>query len=94
MSFGSTPIGEIHETSLTVLRAHCHVRKFFVFTFTLNLVGIAIAASGHWPYARQYTSALILGNIHVSVLVRNELFGRFLYLLINTVFAKVRHTHL
>jgi len=64
-------------------------RKFFVFTLTLNLVGIALAASGHWPYAVKYTSALILGNIHVSVLVRNEIFGRFLYMAVNLLFAKV-----
>ena len=69
---------------------HVAFRKFFVFTFSLNIIGIALAASGHWPYAVNYTSALILGNIHVAVLVRNELFGRFLYLVVNTLFAKAR----
>lgn len=69
--------------------SNAHHRKFFVFTLTINLTGIVLAASGHWPYAVRYMSALILGNIHVSVLVRNELFGRFLYLVVNTLFAKV-----
>lgn len=68
--------------------------KFFVLTITLNMIGLIFAASGHWPYARRYTGALILGNFHVSVLMRNELFGRFLYLFVNTCFAKVRDTHL
>lgn len=60
-----------------------------MFIFTLNLVGIVLTATGHWPYAKRYTSALVLGNIHVAVLVRNELFGRLLYLVVNTLFAKV-----
>lgn len=40
-------------------------------------------------YPRNYTGAFILGNLLSAILVRNELFGRFLYLLVNTLFAKV-----
>jgi hypothetical protein len=64
-------------------------RKFFTFVMTLNLVGVILAATGHWPYARKYTGALVLGNLYAAILMRNELFGRFLYLFVNTCFAKV-----
>jgi hypothetical protein len=56
---------------------------------TLNLIGVLLAASGRWNYARTHTGALVLGNLHMAILMRNELFGRFLYLLVNTLFAKV-----
>jgi hypothetical protein len=74
----------IYDTWLTLVCS-----KFFVFICVLNLVGVVLAASGHWPYAVRYTGALILGNFHISVLVRNEIFGRFLYLFVNSCFAKV-----
>ena len=45
--------------------------------------------SGAWTYPRRYTSALVLGNLLTAILVRNELFGRCLYLFVNTSFAKV-----
>lgn len=64
-------------------------RKFFTFVMTLNLTGVVLAATGHFPYARKYTGALVLGNLYAAILVRNELFGRFLYLIVNTLFAKV-----
>lgn len=64
-------------------------RKFFTFVMTLNLIGVVLAATGHFPYARKYTGALVLGNLYAAILVRNELFGRFLYLIVNTFFAKV-----
>ncbi|GJJ08479.1 hypothetical protein Clacol_002697 [Clathrus columnatus] len=63
-------------------------RKFFTFVMTLNLTGVVLAATGHFPYARKYTGALVLGNLYAAILVRNELFGRFLYLIVNTLFAK------
>ncbi|KAL0072705.1 hypothetical protein AAF712_000468 [Marasmius tenuissimus] len=63
-------------------------RKFFVLVMTLNIVGLVLAAADVWQYARQYTGAFVLGNLLVAILVRNELFGRLLYLIINTLFAK------
>ncbi|KAI9508486.1 hypothetical protein F5148DRAFT_1275717 [Russula earlei] len=63
-------------------------RKLFTFVVTLNFVGIILAASGHFPYAETWTSAMALGNLNFAVLMRNELFGRFLYLFVNTCFAK------
>ena len=59
----------------------------------MNGIGLLLAALDIWTYPRHYTGAFVLGNLLVAILVRNELFGRFLYLLVNTLFAKVR-THL
>ena len=56
---------------------------------TLNTVGLVFAASGHFSYAERWTSAMALGNLNVAILVRNELFGRFLYWFVNACFAKV-----
>ncbi|KAG5647106.1 hypothetical protein DXG03_001477 [Asterophora parasitica] len=64
-------------------------RKFFAFVMTVNLVGIILAATGKWQYPRHYTGACVLGNLLTAILMRNELFGRFLYLTVNTLFAKV-----
>ncbi len=64
-------------------------RKLFTFVFSLNMIGIGMAASGHFPYAEKYTGAMALGNLNFAILMRNELFGRFLYLFVNTCFAKV-----
>jgi len=33
---------------------------------------------------------MVLGNLLVAILMRNELFGRLLYLIVNTCFTKVR----
>lgn len=63
-------------------------RKFFTLVMTLNLVGILLAALNVWAYARKYTGALVLGNLFTAILIRNELFGRFLYFTVNTLFAK------
>jgi hypothetical protein len=56
---------------------------------TLNLIGLLLAATGTWQYPRRYTGAFVLGNLQCAILMRNELFGRFLYLVVNTLFAKV-----
>jgi hypothetical protein len=61
-------------------------------TITLNFIGLLLAATNIWTYPRQYTGACVLGNLLVAILVRNELFGRLLYLIINKLFAKVEFT--
>jgi hypothetical protein len=66
------------------------IRKFFTFIALLNLAGLIVAIMDVWPYPRNYTDALVLGNLLTAILVRNELFGRLLYLLVNNLFAKVR----
>lgn len=63
-------------------------RKFFIVAMTLNLVGLFLTIAGVWDYPRRYTGALVLGNLQAAILVRNELFGRFLFLTVNTLFAK------
>ncbi|KAF8874628.1 hypothetical protein CPB84DRAFT_1853534 [Gymnopilus junonius] len=63
-------------------------RKFFTFTFGINMIGLALAASGHWPYAVKYDGALVVANFNFAILMRNEVFGRILYWFVNTLFAK------
>ncbi|KAF5380557.1 hypothetical protein D9615_004706 [Tricholomella constricta] len=63
-------------------------RKFFTFVMCINFIGIVLAAAGKWQYPRHYTGACVLGNLLTAILMRNELFGRFLYLTVNTLFAK------
>ncbi|KAJ3513424.1 hypothetical protein NLJ89_g2954 [Agrocybe chaxingu] len=63
-------------------------RKFFALVMAINLTGIALAIAGVWSYPRKYTGALVLGNLLTAILMRNELFGRLLYLIVNTCFAK------
>lgn len=64
-------------------------RKLFVFTVTLNMIGLGLAAGGVWQYGLRYNGGIALANINVAILVRNEIFGRLLYLFVNTFFAKV-----
>ncbi|KAG2367607.1 hypothetical protein BDR07DRAFT_1326360 [Suillus spraguei] len=63
-------------------------RRFFTVVFIVNFIGIGFAIAGKWPYAAKYPGALVIGNLNVAVLVRNEIFERFLYLFVNTFFAK------
>jgi hypothetical protein len=55
-------------------------RKFFTFVTVLNLAGIIMAALGRFPYAENHLGALVLGNLLTAILMRNELWMRFLYL--------------
>jgi len=64
-------------------------RKFFVFTLCFNMIGLGLAASGHFPYAVNYAGSIAIANFNFSILMRNEVFGRLLYLFFNTLFAKV-----
>ncbi|KAF9642277.1 hypothetical protein BDM02DRAFT_3068807, partial [Thelephora ganbajun] len=63
-------------------------RKFFTFVVTMNGIGLVLAIFDVWRYPRRYTGALVLGNLLVAILMRNELFCRLLYLIVNTCFAK------
>ena len=56
-------------------------KRFFVLVVSLNLVGIVLAALGRFTYAENHLGALVLGNLLCAILMRNELFVRFLYLL-------------
>lgn len=50
---------------------------------------LLLAALNVWTYPRHYTGAFILGNLLFAILMRNELFGRTLYAVVNFLFAKV-----
>ena len=65
-------------------------RRLFTIAMIFNVVTITITATGDFPYAHRHLGAFVLGNLTASILVRNEIFGRILYLLVNTLFAKVR----
>jgi hypothetical protein len=54
-------------------------RKFFLLVTALNLAGIILACLDRFPYATSHSGALVLGNLLMAVLMRNELFLRFLY---------------
>lgn len=55
-------------------------RRFFTFITLLNLAGIIMAALGRFPYAENHLGALVLGNLLCAVMMRNELWMRFLYM--------------
>jgi hypothetical protein len=54
-------------------------RKFFTFITLLNLTGMIMAALDRFPYAEKHLGALVLGNLLSAILMRSELFLRFLY---------------
>ena len=56
-------------------------RRFFTFVTLLNLTGIIMAALNRFPYAENHLGALVLGNLLVAILMRNELFLRVLYII-------------
>ncbi|KAL6705995.1 hypothetical protein ACN47E_006097 [Coniothyrium glycines] len=55
-------------------------RKLFAIVTLLNLTGIIMAALSRFSYAENHLGALVLGNLLFAVLMRNELFIRFLYI--------------
>jgi hypothetical protein len=63
-------------------------RKFYITIVAINLTGLLLAATGKWQYPRRYTGAFVLGNLLTAIIMRNELFGRCLYWVVNTCFAK------
>ncbi|KAF4975878.1 hypothetical protein FZEAL_7390, partial [Fusarium zealandicum] len=57
-------------------------RKFFIFSTSLNLAGLIMAGFGRFPYAVEHSGAMVLGNLLCAVMMRNELFLRFLYTIV------------
>ncbi|CAE6420116.1 unnamed protein product [Rhizoctonia solani] len=66
-------------------------RKFWIFIVSLELAGMIAAGLGKFPYAHDNAGGVVIGNILAGVVVRNELFGRLLYVIVNTLFAKPSH---
>ena len=71
------------------MRLIINLSKFFTLVVLLNLVAVLLAASNRWSYARHHAGDFVLGNLQLAILVRNELFGRFVYVVVTTLFAKV-----
>ncbi|KDQ59517.1 hypothetical protein JAAARDRAFT_174886 [Jaapia argillacea MUCL 33604] len=63
-------------------------RKLFTFVVTLNAIALGLTIGGLWQYPVRHPGALIVGNITFGVMMRNELFGRILYLAVNILFSK------
>lgn len=61
----------------------------FTIVVIFNIIAISLTAADVWDYPKQYIGGMVLGNLTASILVRNELFGRLLYLVVNKLFAKV-----
>jgi hypothetical protein len=79
---------ESFNTTILTLVLDC--RKFFTVVVTFNGVCIVLAALGRFPYAENNNGAFILGNLLMAVMMRNELFLRGVFWVVNTCLAKVR----
>ncbi|KAJ3536261.1 hypothetical protein NM688_g6862 [Phlebia brevispora] len=63
-------------------------RMMFTFVFSLNMVGVVVACTHHFPYADKHFAALALGNILAAVACRNEFFLRYLFWVVVKLFQK------
>ena len=61
-------------------------RKLFILVVSINITGILYAVIRKRGHPRE---SYILGNLLMSILMRSELSGRVLHLIVNTCFAKV-----
>lgn len=86
---GHVPVSRFTFIGLGVIIRLINRRKLYVLVVSINVTALALAIAGSWQYPRQKAGLLVLLNLLVAIITRNELFGRFLYLVVNTVFAKV-----
>jgi len=63
-------------------------RQLFTFCLTLNLVGILLASTDHFPYGKRHGPAITLGNIVACCAVRNEAFLRVVFYVLVKIFQK------
>ncbi|KAH9309500.1 hypothetical protein KI387_037411 [Taxus chinensis] len=54
-------------------------KRLFLVCFSLNLIGLILAAAGHFPYAKREAALFSVGNILALVLCRNEAFLRCVF---------------
>lgn len=54
-------------------------RTLFIFVTLFNLAAIIMSACGRFFYAENHLGSLVLGNLLCAILMRNEVFLRFLY---------------
>ncbi|XP_072150334.1 adenylate-forming reductase 06235 isoform X2 [Setaria viridis] len=63
-------------------------KRLFVLCFALNAVGLALAATGHFPYARGHAAVFAMGNILALTLCRSEAVLRAVFWLAVALFGR------
>ncbi|XP_017614980.1 LOW QUALITY PROTEIN: adenylate-forming reductase 03009 [Gossypium arboreum] len=63
-------------------------KRLFVVCFTLNIIGLVLAAAGHFPYARNRAALFSIANILALTLSRSEAFLRVVFWLAVKVLGK------
>lgn len=54
-------------------------KRLYLTAIVLNVIGVTLAATNHFPYAKSQAVVFAVGNIMMTVLVRNEVFLRGVY---------------
>ncbi|CDO96756.1 unnamed protein product [Coffea canephora] len=62
-------------------------KRLFVVCLTLNITGLVLAATGHFPYARNKAALFSIANIFALTLCRSEAFLRIVFWLVVKVFG-------
>lgn len=57
-------------------------KRLFAICLTLNIIALVLAATGHFPYARNKPALFSIGNILALTLSRNEIFLRGVFWLV------------
>ncbi|KAJ1284300.1 hypothetical protein BS78_03G193800 [Paspalum vaginatum] len=63
-------------------------KRLFVLCVVLNAVGLALAATGHFPYAREHAAVFAMGNILALTLCRSEAVLRVVFWLAVALFGR------
>ncbi|KAJ4703617.1 Transmembrane protein [Melia azedarach] len=63
-------------------------KRLFVVCLTLNIVGLVLAATGHFPYARNRAGLFSIANIFALVLCRSEAFLRVVFWLVVKILGR------
>jgi len=63
-------------------------KRLFVLCVALNTVGLLLAATGHFPYAREHAAVFAMGNILGLTLCRSEAVLRVMFWLAVTLFGR------
>ncbi|OVA13281.1 hypothetical protein BVC80_289g27 [Macleaya cordata] len=56
-------------------------KRLFMVCFTLNMIGLALAATGHFPYAKRKAALFSIANILALTLCRSEALLRVVFML-------------
>jgi len=63
-------------------------KRLFVLCVALNAVGLVLAATGHFPYARAHAAVFAMGNILALTLCRSEAVLRVVFWLAVALFGR------